>query len=296
MEKMMKKLIVFTVAILMSGIFTIQAANNDMAVRSKLAAKLLEVMEVGKIFNQSFDSMKKMQSAMTKKLVKNAKGQELAIKNQQKIMDLMKKELSWDNLKPEFEKLYAETYSEEELEGLIKFYQSPIGRKFTEKQPEMQQKSMLMVQKMMMRIMPKIQALTKEMQKEFIAAKTVNKKHIMSMIESENHYYASQGYMVGKFIAKNIPDAKVLLIENQAFNRSKREMGFIAALKKGMGNNNVNAVALEILNKPKRPKGMPKDMPMMPMMEMMTSKDFNATISANSSANVIVSVIGLPQK
>jgi len=34
-----------------------------------------------------------------------------------------------------------------------------------------------------------------------------------SMIESENHFYASQGYMVGKFIAKNIPGAKVLLIE-----------------------------------------------------------------------------------
>lgn len=168
----MRKLIVFTVAILMSGIFTIQAANDDMAVRSKLATKLLEVMEVGKMLNQSFDSMKKMQSGMTKRLVKNAKDQKLAIKHQQKIMDLMKKELSWENLKPGFEKLYAETYSAEELKGLIKFYQSPIGRKFTAKQPQMQQKSMVMVQKMMMRIMPKIQALTKNMQKEIIAAKT----------------------------------------------------------------------------------------------------------------------------
>jgi uncharacterized protein len=168
----MRKLIVFTIAILMSGIFTIQAANDDMAVRSKLASKLLEVMEVGKMLNQSFDSMKKMQSGMTKRLVKNAKDQKLAIKHQQKIMDLMKKELSWENLKPGFEKLYAETYSAEELKGLIKFYQSPIGKKFTAKQPQMQQKSMVMVQKMMMRIMPKIQALTKNMQKEIIASKT----------------------------------------------------------------------------------------------------------------------------
>ena len=115
------------------------------------------------------------------------------------------------------------------------------------------------------------------------------------MIEAENHFYASQGYMVGKFIAKNIPGAKVLLIENEEFDKSKREQAFITALKEGMGNNNVNAVALQILNKPARPKGMPEDMPMMPMMEMMTSKDFDATISANSSDNVVISVIGLPR-
>jgi hypothetical protein len=115
------------------------------------------------------------------------------------------------------------------------------------------------------------------------------------MIESENHFYASQGYMVGKFIAKNIPGGKVLLIENEDFEKNKREMDFIAALKKGMGNNNVKAVALTVLNKPKRPKGMPEDMPMMPMMEMMTSKDFDATLSANSSENVVVSLVGLPR-
>jgi hypothetical protein len=115
------------------------------------------------------------------------------------------------------------------------------------------------------------------------------------MIESENHFYASQGYMVGKFIAKNIPGGKVLLVENEDFEKSKREQAFIAALKEGMGNNNVKAVALTILNPPKRPKGMPEDMPMMPMMEMMTSKDFDATLAANSGQNIVISVIGLPR-
>jgi hypothetical protein len=112
-----------------------------------------------------------MQVAMTKRFVKNAKDQDLAIKNQRKIMDLMQKELSWEKLRPEFEKLYAETYSAEELDGLIKFYQSPIGQKFIQKQPEMQRKSMLMMQRLLMQIMPKVQELTKAMQQEMIAAK-----------------------------------------------------------------------------------------------------------------------------
>lgn len=115
------------------------------------------------------------------------------------------------------------------------------------------------------------------------------------IIKAENHFYASQGYMVGKFIAKNIPGAKVLVIENEDFEKNEREQAFLGALKEGMGSESVTPVALEILNKPKRPEGMPEDMPMMPVMEMMTSKDFDATLKAHSNCNVVVSVIGLPR-
>jgi len=176
----MKKLMVFAAAVIMSGVFTVQAAEQkkdaDMTVRTTLATQLLETMQVGKTLNQSFDSIKKMQTQMVMKFVKNAKDQARAIKTQNKMMDLMMKELCWENLKPEFEKLYAETYSAEELNGLLKFYQSALGKKFIEKQPEMQRNTMLMVQQMMMRVMPKVQALTRQLQQEAeaeAAAKTV---------------------------------------------------------------------------------------------------------------------------
>ena len=176
----MKKMFVFAVAVFMAGVFAVHAAESksgdDMAVRLKLASKLLETMDVGKVMTQSFESIKQMQSSMTKQMVKNAKDQQLAIKNQHKIMDLMRKELSWEKLRPEFEKLYAETYSLEELNGLIKFYESPVGKKFIQKQPEMQRKSMLMMQQLIMKIMPKIQALTRQMQQEMIAAKKADMK------------------------------------------------------------------------------------------------------------------------
>jgi hypothetical protein len=103
------------------------------------------------------------------------------------------------------------------------------------------------------------------------------------IIKSEHRFYASQGYMVGKFIAKNIPNAKVLLIENEDFKKSKYEQALITALKEGMGNNNVDVVALKILN---------SDSEMSP--SPATSRDFDAIIGANSSINVIVSAIGLP--
>ncbi len=166
----MKTLISFAVAILMSGVFTVRAAeqktDDDMATRTKLATELLETMQVDKALNQSFDSVKDMQKQMITKFGKDVANQALVIENQNKIMDVLKAELSWENLKPEFERLYAETYSAEELDGLLKFYQSPLGKKFIEKQPEMQRKTMQMVQQMMMRVMPKVQAMTLELQRK----------------------------------------------------------------------------------------------------------------------------------
>lgn len=166
----MKKLICFAAAILMSGVFTVRAAeqktDDDMAARAKLASELLQTMQVDKALNQSFDSVKDMQKQMITKFGKDVPNQALVIETQNKIMDVLKAELSWENLKPEFEKLYAETYSAEELDGLLKFYQSPLGKKFIEKQPEMQRKTMFMVQQMMMRVMPKVQALTLELQRK----------------------------------------------------------------------------------------------------------------------------------
>lgn len=166
----MKKLIVFAVTVMMSGIFSIQAAeqekDGDMEVRTKLASELLQTIQVDKILTQTFDSMKEMQKQAIMKMAKDPESQSIAIEIQGKVIDLMKKEMSWENLKPEFETLYAETYTAEELDGLLKFYQSPLGKKFIAKQPEMQRKTMMMVQQMMMRVMPKIQALTMELEQK----------------------------------------------------------------------------------------------------------------------------------
>ena len=51
----------------------------------------------------------------------------------------------------------------QELKDLIAFYKSPAGQAFTRKQPELTMKTMEMTQKLMLQVMPKIQAMTKEM-------------------------------------------------------------------------------------------------------------------------------------
>ena len=55
------------------------------------------------------------------------------------------KEINWDQHKNQVANLYAETFSAEELDTLVKFCESPSGKKFIDKQPEIQQKSMALI-------------------------------------------------------------------------------------------------------------------------------------------------------
>lgn len=52
----------------------------------------------------------------------------------------LREALSWDALKPELTKIYAETLTEAELDAAIKFYQSPEGASLTKKLPELSRK------------------------------------------------------------------------------------------------------------------------------------------------------------
>lgn len=110
----------------------------------KLAEKLLTVMELQKTIEQSFGAVTKMIPGQ---------GQSEAGK---KVLDMIMEELSWDKIKDDYINLYAEVFTKPELQDLIKFYESPAGQAFVKKQPELNQKSMMLSQKMMMKIMPKL--------------------------------------------------------------------------------------------------------------------------------------------
>jgi hypothetical protein len=87
-----------------------------------------------------------------------------------KIFNVMKEEMSWDKMKDDFILLYMSVYTEAEVNELIDFYESPIGRKTLEKLPLLMEKSVAISQKYPMNMMPKIQEITMEMMNEVQAA------------------------------------------------------------------------------------------------------------------------------
>lgn len=158
---MFKKLLV-----LLTLIAATSMANADVAKQRALAEEMLEVSQASSVL----DNMSKQVDAMFAQTVQqmNLTGdkQAEAEKYQQRLNTIMKEELSWDKLKGQFVDVYVDVFSEEELEELVEFYKSPLGQKLIVKMPQLMQESMGLAQKQMQSIIPKIKALSQEMQAE----------------------------------------------------------------------------------------------------------------------------------
>jgi hypothetical protein len=76
---------------------------------------------------------------------------------------MIREEITWDTMKDDVIDLYLSVYTEEEIEDLIEFYESPLGQKVVQKTPQFIQQSLTVSQKHIQRILPKIQAMTQEM-------------------------------------------------------------------------------------------------------------------------------------
>lgn len=133
--------------------------------QTNLAEKLIGLMDVGESIEQSM-AMSKAQMLKQSQQLGATVGEAGVTKIQEyqsKMMDLISSEMSWEKLKPRYIELYATTFTAEELEGLIAFYNTPIGQAFVKKQPELMQKSMLVNQAVMQSLQPKLRQLMREM-------------------------------------------------------------------------------------------------------------------------------------
>ena len=85
---------------------------------------------------------------------------------QQRVMDLapqrlsqvLRSELSWETLQPMQVAIYRESFDQDEINGLIEFYKSPLGQRFVNKMPLVTQKSTAAMQVHMQQVLPKLKA------------------------------------------------------------------------------------------------------------------------------------------
>ena len=115
--------------------------------------------------------------------VRNAMAQSLQDKSLtprgQKVMDnfmheymgIMKEELSWDRFKDTYARIYSETFTQEEVDGLLAFYRSPAGQAMIDKMPLVMQKSMALTQERMGPLVQRLQAALKKATEEAQAAR-----------------------------------------------------------------------------------------------------------------------------
>ncbi|MCF6176163.1 MAG: hypothetical protein L3J71_10390 [Victivallaceae bacterium] len=114
---------------------------------------------------------------------------------------------------------------------------------------------------------------------------------------SENQFTASQGIVLGQYLAANNP-GKVLVIAEADFKTNVYTKTLVDGLKEGIGAGADVAVdTIEIPGAKKPTDQEDPNMPdmMMPLMDTMTAKDFDRTVANYPNAKVIVSLVGLPR-
>lgn len=71
--------------------------------------------------------------------------------------------MSWEKMKPLYLKAYDETFTEDEISGMVLFYESPAGKAMTEKTPALTAKIIGLTQAQMTDLMPEMQKRAKEL-------------------------------------------------------------------------------------------------------------------------------------
>lgn len=84
---------------------------------------------------------------------------------------MFKEALDWKKLKPIYAKIYMESYSEEELDGILTFYRSPAGKAMVAKTPLVTKKSVAVSQEVMLQLQPKMQEYMRKSMQQIAAPK-----------------------------------------------------------------------------------------------------------------------------
>ena len=85
---------------------------------------------------------------------------------QERVFQIVLQGFDWEKLKPAYVKLFAEEYTEAELDGIIAFYKSPSGQAMVAKSPQIMTEANAIAQERMAEIMPQLQRLMRDAQSQ----------------------------------------------------------------------------------------------------------------------------------
>jgi hypothetical protein len=171
----MKHTVTFALALLLAVAGTVHAAQpSDQSLN-----EMMNVMQLEALLNQALKQMDEgIGKSMEQGLKKATDGKELspaqktAVENfRKKFSDTMKDELSFARVKDIYVQSYRETFTQEEVNGIIAFYKSPAGKAISEKNPVVMQKAGGLMQARISPMALKLQTMQEDFVKELSKTK-----------------------------------------------------------------------------------------------------------------------------
>jgi uncharacterized protein len=135
----------------------------DEASKTAKAEELLQMTQSGQMMRM-LEPMKGLFSSQMGKTDMPAEERAKAGEMQEKLMALVLDRMS--KAKPALAKIYTDTYTEEEIDGILAFYKSPAGRAMLQKMPEVMQRTMPLMIQMMGDLQPEMKKMIEEMKQK----------------------------------------------------------------------------------------------------------------------------------
>lgn len=131
--------------------------------------QLLEVMRARDMTSETLTQVEQMQQQLLERAHAGAADPErkaridaaMARSNQQ-LRELM----SWENVAPMYRRIYAQTFSDEDIEAMLAFYSSPSGQRVLERMPQLVLNTMTATQEL---VLPLLQKMEQELQDAMLA-------------------------------------------------------------------------------------------------------------------------------
>ncbi|MRR50463.1 MAG: DUF2059 domain-containing protein [Rhodocyclaceae bacterium] len=145
------------------------SAQADDKTHRQAAEDLMAATKADQAVNAVYAQMDGMFVNMVRQMKLSPEQLAIAEKHFKRSAQMVREEVTWAKLKPEVINAYVRLFTEDELKQLQAFYQSPIGKKWVEKSPELNQALMQIAQAQIQHILPKAQVVSQEMVKELQA-------------------------------------------------------------------------------------------------------------------------------
>lgn len=170
---MSRRLVTLAVALVLA--LPLVGHADDASKRAKVS-EMITLTNSEQIMSQMLDQMS---GAMKNAAAQQASKYNFTPEQQQiqdsfnaKITKIIGQSLSMETLRPIVIQVYVDTYTEEEIDGILAFYRSPAGRAFVAKTPQLMGRTMTLMQQQMANVQPQLEQATKELGDEMAKTKS----------------------------------------------------------------------------------------------------------------------------
>ena len=157
--------------------FALPQARADDASRKAKVQQLFTVMRLDHTMDQLLSSIHKQTDTFMRSMPGSdqmtPEQQKIVTEYQNKVSALVNSSMGWKSIEPDMVNLYASTYSEQEIDGLISFYKSPVGQIMLDKTPELNAKSVDLTKQRAQVLQPQLRELMQQFSTQFAAASKV---------------------------------------------------------------------------------------------------------------------------